>query len=44
MSALADRPAASSLTLRPLPKSERSTIAVAPYLPADRASQPLRRL
>src|SRR5579875_3968160 len=44
MSALADRPAASSLTLRPLPQPERSTIAVAPYLPADRASQPLRRL
>lgn len=43
-SALADYPAASSLTQRPLPEPERSTIAITPYLPADRASQPARRL
>jgi len=43
MSALADRPAL-SLTQRPLPEPPRSTIAVAPYLPADSNSQPARRL
>jgi hypothetical protein len=44
MTALADHPAASGLTLRPLPEPGRSTIGIAPYLPLAGAAEPTRRL